>query len=101
MSDNKPKGLIRRDRVVPKQSEDLSGVHSSVNNQKKSSKTFDNQKSNLKVSIQIKQEIDILIKLTHNKFTYEMIEEMIDSYVNNELTDDQQRAFKSLSKLID
>ncbi|MCF6515496.1 hypothetical protein GSH19_04935 [Lactobacillus sp. S2-2] len=100
MSDNKPKGLIRRDRVVPKKSEDLSGVSSSTNN-KTTTRKFDNQKSNLKVSSQIKQEIDILIKLTHNKFTYEMIEEMIDSYVNNELTEDQQRAFKSLSKLID
>ncbi|MCL0319402.1 hypothetical protein [Apilactobacillus xinyiensis] len=101
MNTKKPTGLIRRERVVPKSPEDLSEVKVNKEIKQKGSKSkFDNQKANLKVSQKTKQELDLLMNLTQNKFTYEMVESMIDSYVKNELSTDQQRAFKTLSNLI-
>ncbi len=39
------------------------------------------------------------MKLTDNKFAYEMIETMIDNYVETALDADKKRAFKTLSSL--
>ncbi|MDT2735472.1 hypothetical protein P7H24_13495 [Enterococcus thailandicus] len=40
------------------------------------------------------------MKLKNTKFTYEMIEMMIDSYVVNELSNDEQRSFRTLKEFI-
>lgn len=39
------------------------------------------------------------MKLTENKFAYEMIDTMIDNYVESSLDPDKKRAFKTLSNL--
>ncbi|MDA9462073.1 hypothetical protein B835_2001 [Enterococcus mundtii 3F] len=39
------------------------------------------------------------MKLTDNKFSYEMIEAMIDYYVETYLDADKKRTFKTLSNL--
>lgn len=104
MSTKKPTGLIRRENLVPKNPEDLSDVKAKETEpkKKKEKKTdFQNQKANLKVSTKTKQELDVLMTLTQSKFTYEMVESMLDSYVKNELTSDQQRAFKALTALFE
>jgi len=47
-----------------------------------------------------KEELELLMKLKNTKFTYEMIEMMIDSYVVNELSNDEQRSFRTLKEFI-
>lgn len=39
------------------------------------------------------------MKRTDNKFSYEMIEAMIDNYMETSLDADKKRAFKTLSSL--
>ena len=48
---------------------------------------------------QTKEQIELLIKLTDHKFAYQMIEAMIDNYVDTALDPDKKRAFKTLANL--
>lgn len=100
----KPTGLIRQDRVVPtlpeKKEEKQPVSKPEKNNDANLSKKHINQQKNIKVSNKTKEEIDILLKFSSHKFAYELIESMIDNYVENVLDSDQRRAFKTLSKMI-
>ncbi|SIR95132.1 hypothetical protein SAMN05878494_5372 [Bacillus cereus] len=61
-------------------------------------KKFKNQQGSIKISNQSKEELEVLMKLTNTKFTYEIIDLLIDRYVENELTPDQKRKFKLLTE---
>lgn len=94
----KPTGLIKNTKIIPNQSANNTG--NTVTTPKKQKKAVaKNQDANIKVSRQTKNQIDILMKLTENKFAYEMIDTMIDNYVENSLDPDKKRAFKTLSNL--
>ena len=96
-------GLIRNDRIIPEQRKEStpSKKNSSMTEVKKQKqKVVKNQDSNIKVSRKTKEELEILMKLTENRFAYEMIESMIDSFVEGNLDNDQKRAFKTLASLI-
>ncbi|MGM0183444.1 hypothetical protein IGK74_002409 [Enterococcus sp. AZ150] len=100
MSENKkkPTGLIKNSKITPKNQSNQIQVAKEV--PKKTKQTVaKNQDANIKVSRQTKNEIDILMKLTDNKFSYELIETMIDHYVETALDPDKKRAFKTLSSL--
>ncbi|MFU2033130.1 hypothetical protein ACM6Q8_26130 [Bacillus wiedmannii] len=62
-------------------------------------KKFKNQQGSIKISNQSKEELEVLMKLTNTKFTYEIIDLLIDRYVENELTPDQKRKFKLLTEV--
>ena len=46
-----------------------------------------------------KKDLDTLMQLTDHKFAYEMLETLIDYYVEHNLESDKKRAFKTLSSL--
>jgi hypothetical protein len=105
---SKRPGLIRRERVVPNLPEvekdtvkteptKLEDIKQEVTLTKKANI---NQQRNIKISIDTKKQIDILMKFSNHKFAYELIDSMIDVYVEHALDNDQKRAFKTLSKLI-
>lgn len=62
-------------------------------------KKFKNQQGSIKISYQSKEELEVLMKLTNTKFNYEIIDLLIDRYVENELTPEQKRKFKLLTEL--
>lgn len=94
----KPTGLIKNTKITPTQPANT--VQLKTEQIKKAKKpVVKNQDANIKVSRQTKNQIDILMKLTDNKFSYEMIETMIDNYVETSLDADKKRAFKTLSSL--
>lgn len=94
----RPTGLIKNTKITPNQPADT--IQVKREQMKKTKKTVvKNQDANIKVSRQTKDQIDILMKLTDNKFAYEMIETMIDNYVETALDADKKRAFKTLSSL--
>ncbi|MEX0416775.1 hypothetical protein [Bacillus sp. C30] len=62
-------------------------------------KKFKNQQGSIKISNQSKEELEVLMKLTNTKFTYEIIDLLIDRYVENELTPEQKRKFKLLTEV--
>lgn len=96
-NNKRPVGLIQNTKLAPTQSAENS--QTIVKRAPKKSTVTKNQDSNIKVSRQTKNQIDILMKLTDNKFAYEMIETLIDNYVEKELDPDKRRAFKTLSSL--
>ena len=96
IQNKKPTGLIKNSKITPKQTADL--TQQTVKKKKKQT-VAKNQDANIKVSQQTKDQLDILIKLTDNKFSYEMIETLIDNYVETALDADKKRAFKTLSSL--
>lgn len=94
----RPTGLINNKKEEPKQTADT--VASIKSPQKKVKQAVSkNQNVNIKISNQTKNELDVLIKLTNNKFSYEMIEALIDNYVDTALDSDQKRVFKTLSSI--
>ncbi|AEJ87179.1 TPA: hypothetical protein ACF0M1_002365 [Enterococcus hirae] len=94
----RPTGLIKNTKITPNQSADsVQAVKKQT--RKAKNPVVKNQDANIKVSRQTKDQIDILMKLTDNKFSYEMIESMIDHYVETSLDADKKRAFKTLSNL--
>lgn len=100
----KPVSLIQNNKIEPKQTAENTKTSTTKELdqfEKRSLKktTAKNQEANIKVSNQTKNEIDILMKLTDNKFAYEMVESLIDYYVDNALDSDKKRAFKTLSSL--
>jgi uncharacterized protein YpiB (UPF0302 family) len=102
----KPSGLIKQPRVVPELpdktviKEQKTKLKEKQADQESIKKINLNQQSNIKVSLNTKQQIDILLKFSSHKFAYELIDSMIDNYVDTALDVDQKRAFKTLSKLI-
>lgn len=115
MEKNKrPSSLIKQERILPNEQPLVkkSGLIQSAktNDTIKTSVTtipkevgkskFKNQDATIKLSRSTKEEIELLMKLKDTKFVYEMIETMIDSYVANELTNDEQRSFRALKEFI-
>lgn len=98
MKTNQPSGLIKNSRIIPQKISDLSNISKNKIPKKNNSK-FENQTANIKISQETKNNIAILMNLTNTKFTYEMIQEMIKTYISYELSYDQQRAFKTLNNL--
>lgn len=112
-STRKPSSLIKQERILPKEQpkQNKTGLIQSAKTvsekkvsseeiQPKTQKKFKNQDATIKLSRSTKEEIELLMKLKDTKFTYEMIEAMIDSYVSNELTADEQRSFRTLKEFI-
>lgn len=99
----RPTGLIQNNKFEPKQTAETTKASisetqiSRVRDSKKS--VAKNQEANIKVSLQTKNEIDILMKLTDHKFGYEMIESLVDHYIETALDNDKKRAFRTLSSL--
>lgn len=69
------------------------------NEKTETKKKFKNQQGSIKISNQSKEELEVLMKLTNTKFTYEIIDLLIDRYVENELTPEQKRKFKLLTEM--
>ncbi|MEK4697859.1 hypothetical protein MKX31_28425 [Bacillus sp. FSL M8-0063] len=69
------------------------------NEKTESKKKFKNQQGSIKISNQSKEELEVLMKLTNTKFAYEIIDLLIDRYVENELTAEQKRKFKLLTEM--
>ena len=69
------------------------------NENNESKKKFKNQQGSIKISNQSKEELEVLMKLTNTKFDYEIIDLLIDRYVENELTPEQKRKFKLLTEI--
>ncbi|PGZ57414.1 hypothetical protein COE58_26150 [Bacillus cereus] len=65
----------------------------------KEKKDFKNQKGSIKISNQSKKELEALMKLTNTKFHYEVIDLLIEQYVENELTSEQKHKFNILVDL--
>lgn len=110
---NKPSSLIKQNRVTPveqsipkktgliQSAKTVKATEIKNNTSSKStSKAFKNQDATIKVSRATKEELELLMKIKNTKFTYEMIEMMIDSYVANELSNDEQRSFRTLKEFI-
>ncbi|WJE55870.1 hypothetical protein QRE66_29310 (plasmid) [Bacillus cereus] len=96
--------------VVTKSSEDTSASppkneQKQVNQQAKKieqtpeKKKFKNQQGSIKISSQSKEELEALMKLTNTKFAHEIIDLLINHYVENELTSEQKRKFKLLTEI--
>ncbi|AOA04206.1 hypothetical protein CKN99_11720 [Carnobacterium maltaromaticum] len=95
----RPSSLIKNNQIEPKVQSVIKTeqVEKFVRADKKA--TVKNQNANLKLSQDTKNELDLLIKLTDHKFGYEMVETLIDYYVENALDNDKKRAFKTLSSI--
>ena len=110
---NNPSSLIKQNRVTPVdqtipkktgliQSAKTAKIAEKPKNTspKTPSKAFKNQDATIKLSRATKEELELLMKIKNTKFAYEMIEMMIDSYVVNELSNDEQRSFRTLKEFI-
>ncbi|MBG0964146.1 hypothetical protein [Bacillus sp. SRB1LM] len=62
-------------------------------------KNFKNQQGSIKISSQSKEKLEALNKLTNTKYAHEIIDLLIKSYVENELTSEQKRKFELLTDL--
>lgn len=60
-------------------------------------KKYTNQTHQIKISEQIKEEINALKNITKTKFDYEVLELLIDSYNKNEFTPTERRKFRALT----
>ncbi|MCU5508227.1 hypothetical protein OCB07_05115 [Bacillus cereus] len=67
--------------------------------QARGKKNFKNQQGSIKISSQSKEQLEALNKLTNTKYAHEIIDLLIQSYVENELTLDQKRKFELLTEL--
>lgn len=114
-SNKRPSSLIKQERVLPNEQPQMKKgglIQSAKKGQSKKGqpqqdnvvvtkeKKFKNQDATIKLSRPTKEEIELLMKLKDTKFVYEMIETMIDSYVANELSYDEQRSFRTLKEFI-
>lgn len=95
----KPSSLIKNNKIQPKTQSLINTTNIEKQNTNKKKSIVKNQNANLKLSQSTKTEIDLLIKLTDHKFGYEMIETLIDYYVDNALDNDKKRAFKTLTSI--
>jgi uncharacterized FlaG/YvyC family protein len=66
---------------------------------KKKKKAFKNQQGSIKISNQSKEELEALMKITNTKYNYEIIDLLIDWYVEKELTPAQKKKFKLLTEI--
>ncbi|MGG0706826.1 hypothetical protein [Bacillus paramobilis] len=61
-------------------------------------KKFKNQEGSIKVPNESKVELEALMKITKKKFAHEIIDLLIDNYVEKELTTEQKRKFELLTE---
>lgn len=94
LSETKPTKAEEKEIVDPATSEKITKA---TDNTKAATKKFVNQKAQIKISDNIKTELDALKAITKTKFDYEVIELLIDTYVQNSLTATQKRKFKALT----
>ncbi|MCB4332803.1 hypothetical protein [Bacillus cereus] len=62
-------------------------------------KKFKNQQGSIKVSNESKVELEALMKITNKKFAHEIIDLLINNYVEKELTAEQKMKFKLLTEI--
>ncbi|MGF9766897.1 hypothetical protein [Bacillus albus] len=62
-------------------------------------KQFKNQQGSIKIPNQSKEELEALMKLTNKKFAHEIIDLLINNYVEKELTAEQKMKFKLLTEI--
>ncbi|PFM97734.1 hypothetical protein [Bacillus cereus] len=62
-------------------------------------KKFKNQQGSIKIPSQSKEELEALMKITNTKFAHEIIDLLINHYVENELTAEQKMKFKFLTEI--
>ncbi|MGG0723872.1 hypothetical protein [Bacillus mycoides] len=62
-------------------------------------KKLKNQQGSIKISNQSKEELEALMKLANTKFTHEVVDLLINHYVENELTAEQKMKFKLLTEI--
>lgn len=62
-------------------------------------KKFKNQQGSIKVSNESKVELEALMKITNKKFAHEIIDLLINNYVEKELTTEQKMKFKLLTEI--
>ncbi|KAA0748519.1 hypothetical protein DN401_27305 [Bacillus sp. BF2-3] len=62
-------------------------------------KKFKNQQGSIKVSNESKVELEALMKITNKKFAHEIIDLLINNYVEKELTVEQKMKFKLLTEI--
>lgn len=87
----------REKKVAPKPQSTIKTDTIETKNKKSNKEKFVNQKSQIKISESIKMELAALKAINKTKFDYEVIELLIDSYVQNSLTSTQKRKFKALT----
>lgn len=62
-------------------------------------KQFKNQQGSIKIPNGSKEELEALMKITNKKFAHEIIDLLINSYVEKELTAEQKMKFKLLTEI--
>lgn len=62
-------------------------------------KKFKNQQGSIKVSNETKVKLEALMKITNKKFAHEIIDLIINNYVEKELTTEQKKKFKLLTEM--
>lgn len=62
-------------------------------------KKFKNQQGSIKVPNESKEELEALMKVTNKKFAHEIIDLLINNYVEKELTAEQKMKFKLLTEI--
>ncbi|WP_416808683.1 hypothetical protein [Bacillus thuringiensis] len=62
-------------------------------------KKFKNQEASIKVPNESKVELEALMKITQKKFAHEIIDLLINNYVEKELTAEQKMKFKLLTEI--
>ncbi|GAB6454943.1 hypothetical protein bcgnr5383_52110 [Bacillus cereus] len=62
-------------------------------------KKFKNQEASIKVPNESKVELEALMKITKKKFSHEIIDLLINNYVEKELTAEQKMKFKLLTEI--
>ena len=92
LSETKPKNTKDEKKIDTKQPEKQNEESTKTNNKK-----FVNQQAQIKLSETIKNELDALKIINKAKYDYEIVELLIDTYVQNSLTATQKRKFKALT----
>lgn len=80
---------------------DNSDLNTNIENkiQAPEKKKFKNQQGSIKVPNESKEELEALMKITNTKFAHEIIDLLINNYVEKELTAEQKMKFKLLTEL--
>ncbi|PGA96611.1 hypothetical protein [Bacillus wiedmannii] len=110
MTEPKKIGLLSRKNFTPEQSYqspeetqeiEKTKVKIQAEEQKNATekKAFKNQQGSIKISNQSKEELEALMKITNTKYNYEIIDLLIDWYVEKELTPTQRKKFKLLTEI--
>ncbi|VXC69434.1 conserved hypothetical protein [Bacillus mycoides] len=95
--DNKNNSFV----VTVKAITDNSNLNTNAENniQEPNKKKYKNQQGSIKIPNQSKEELEALMKITNTKFTHEIIDLLINHYVENGLTPEQNRKFKLLTDI--